>query len=145
MRAVPPFSTSHLTVVAWPDPVIDQLGHDAASTYVEKYWLGVLGPSTTWLLRHLVASLEHQPSGFQLDLEECAARLGVGMRGGRQSPFIRAIVRLVQFDMAQFHGTDTLAVRCRVPDLSRRHLMRLPGALQDEHRDHQLHRLVPTH
>lgn len=34
-----------LHVVAWVDPVIDELGHDPRSHYVEHYWLGVLGPS----------------------------------------------------------------------------------------------------
>ncbi len=39
------FPIDRLTVEAWPDPVIDQLGHDPRSAYVERFWLGVLGPS----------------------------------------------------------------------------------------------------
>ena len=37
-----------LSIHPWPDPVIDQVGHDPRSTYVERFWLGILGPSTTF-------------------------------------------------------------------------------------------------
>ena len=35
-----------LTIRPWPDDVIDSLGHDPRSHYVETYWLGILGPPT---------------------------------------------------------------------------------------------------
>jgi hypothetical protein len=41
--AVPPAS---LAVVPWEDVVIDELGHDPRSLYVERFWLGILGPSS---------------------------------------------------------------------------------------------------
>ena len=31
-----------LRVEPWPDPVIDELGHDPRSAYVETFWLPVL-------------------------------------------------------------------------------------------------------
>ena len=37
----------HIRVEPWPDPVIDELGHDPRSAYVETFWLPVLGPTTT--------------------------------------------------------------------------------------------------
>jgi hypothetical protein len=40
-------SATILPVRPWPDPVIDALGHDPRSAYVERFWLGILGPSTT--------------------------------------------------------------------------------------------------
>ncbi len=46
-------SVAILPVRPWPDGVIDALGHDPRSLYVERFWLGILGPSTTWLLRFL--------------------------------------------------------------------------------------------
>ncbi len=69
---------SSLRVVAWPDEIIDSLGMDPRSAYVEKFWLGVIGPSTTWLLRHMANELEAHPGGFDLELEETARRLGLG-------------------------------------------------------------------
>jgi len=130
-------STDLLAVRPWPDDVIDALGHDPRSTYVETYWLGILGPSTTWLLRRLVARLEGHPSGFDLELAETARCLGLGHKGGRHSPFVRALTRLVQFDLAQAQGEGVLAVRRKVPPLSRRQVLRLPESLQESHRHWQ--------
>lgn len=122
-----------LTIRPWPDPVIDSLGHDPRSAYVETYWLGILGPSTTWLLRRLVAGLEADPAGFELPLAETARALGLGDKGGRNSPFMRALTRLVQFDLAQPHGDPVLTVRRKVPPLNRRQVLRLPAVLQAQH------------
>jgi len=40
--------------------------------------LGILGPSTTWLLRRLAAGLEASPDGFDLPLADTAQALGPG-------------------------------------------------------------------
>jgi hypothetical protein len=112
--------------------VIDALGHDPRSAYVERYWLGIIGPSATWLLRRLIAELERSPAGFELGLQEAAQALGLGGRGGRHSPFMRALTRLVKFDLAQPRGCE-LAVRRKVPPLNRRQLSRLPASLQADH------------
>ncbi len=130
---VPSPTAETLTIRPWPDPVIDSLGHDPRSHYVETYWLGILGPSTTWLLRRLVFGLEANPAGFELPLGDTARCLGLGDKGGRNSPFMRALTRLVQFDLAQPHGDPVLAVRRKVPPLNRRQVMRLPAALQAQH------------
>src|SRR3954452_7649372 len=100
-----------LTVVPLPDDVIDALGHDPRSNYVETYWLGTLGPSTTWLMRRLVSGLDPSPDGYDLSLSETATALGLGNKGGRHSPFVRALARCVQFDLAQHQGGSVLAVR----------------------------------
>ena len=43
----PPLDLPHpqLAIEPWPDPVIDRLGHDPRSAYVERFWLSILGPS----------------------------------------------------------------------------------------------------
>lgn len=131
---VPSPAAQTLTIRPWPDEVIDSLGHDPRSHYVETYWLGILGPSTTWLLRRLVFGLESNPAGFELPLADTARCLGLGDKGGRHSPFMRALTRLVQFDLAQPHGDPVLAVRRKVPPLNRRQVQRLPVVLQAQHR-----------
>jgi hypothetical protein len=130
--SVPASPAGVLPIRPWPDDVIDSLGHDPRSPYVETFWLGILGPSTTWLLRRVVAGLEAEPEGFDLDLADTARCLGLGDKGGRHSPFMRALSRLVQFDLAQLHG-EALAVRRKVPPLNRRQVMRLPASLQAQH------------
>jgi hypothetical protein len=126
--------------VAWPDPVIDRLGYDPRSIYVETFWLGILGPTCTWLMRRLATGLDDDPDGFDLDLAEAARALGLGDRSGRQSPFRRALARCITFQMARREGPTTLAVRRRIPPMPRRHLQRLPASLQDRH----AHWLVPA-
>ena len=120
-------------VVAWPDPVVDGVGYDPRSQYVETFWLAVLGPTSTWLLRRLVAGLDRQPRGFDLDLDDTARALGLGAKAGRHSPLGRAMARCVTFGMARDQAEGGLAVRRRLPPLPRRHLTRLPSSLQAEH------------
>ena len=127
-------------VVGWPDQVIDKLGYDPRSLYVETFWLGILGPTCTWLMRRLAAGLDEDPAGFDLDLADTARALGLGGRSGRHSPFRRALARCVTFEVARREGPTTLAVRRRLPPLPRRHLLRLPPTLQEKH----THWMIPS-
>jgi hypothetical protein len=130
----PLLPSDRLRVTPWPDPVIDALGHDPRSSYVEQFWLSVLGPSTTWLLRRLAAGLDAEPEGFDLALSETARSLGLGDKNGRHSPFVRSLTRCCQFGLAQVCGGDGLAVRRKLPPLNRHQVSRLPATLQDAHR-----------
>lgn len=126
-------TTGHLVVRPWPDPVVDRMGHDPRSPYVEQFWLATLGPSTTWLMRRLAAGLEAEPDGFTLDLAATARALGLGSRGGRNSPFVRALERSRQFGLTRDHGGGALDVRRKLPPLNRHQVARLPRSLQDAH------------
>src|SRR2546423_14448538 len=86
-------SADVLEIRPWPDPVIDSLGHDPRSAYVEQFWLGILGPSTTWLLRRLASGLEAEPAGVSLPPAHTPPGLGLGDKGGRHPPFMRALGR----------------------------------------------------
>ena len=123
-----------LRVVPWVDPVADPHGLHPCSRYVELYWLGVIGPSTAWLLRRLSYGLEIHHDGFDLNMPETARALGLGERMGKNSPFRRALQRLCTFELARPHGPGSLAVRTRIPPLPLRHLGRLPEPLQASHR-----------
>jgi hypothetical protein len=122
-----------IAIEAWRDPVVEALGHDPRSLYVETFWLPVLGPSTTLLLRRLAAGLEAVPSGFAINLAETSRALGLGERTGRNGPFLRTVSRCVDFAMARPAGPGALAVRTMLPPLARRHIARLPESLRAEH------------
>ena len=130
----PPPAYDRMQVVGWPDPVIDALGYDPRSLYVELFWLGILGPTSTWLMRRLAAGLDERPGGFAFDVDVMARSLGLGGRAGRHSPFQRALTRCLRFGVARRVEPATLAIRRRIPPLPRRHLMRLPLAVQESHR-----------
>jgi hypothetical protein len=126
-----PYPSDLFVVMPWVDPLVDAVGLDPRSPYVEQFWLGVLGPSTTFLMRRLAAGFDAYPDGFELDLADTAAALGLTVLGP-QGPFARAISRCVQFGLAQPHSHGLL-VRRRVPPLSHRHVARLSPSLQAAH------------
>jgi hypothetical protein len=129
-----PFTTDVLRVVPWIDPIVEALGHDARSPYVERFWLPVLGPSTVWLLRRVAARFDSEPEGFTLDLATTAAELGLAEKTARTGPFVRSLIRSVQFNAAQPFG-EGLAVRRKLPYVPDRHIHRFPEALKAAHRE----------
>lgn len=116
----------------WIDAVIDENGYDPRSRYVERFWLGVLGPTATWLLRRLVADFGQHPDGYDIDLCDTARAMGLSYSVGRSSPFAKALQRCVMFGLAH-QTSDGMAVRRRVPTVAHRHLRRMPDSLQREH------------
>jgi hypothetical protein len=130
----PSLLAGSITVRPWVDPVVDENGFDPRSRYVEVFWLGVLGPTATWLLRRLVGELERSPEGYDLDLYSTAQAMGLSYTSGRSSPFSKALQRCVMFGLA--HPIDGgLAVRRRIPPISFRHLRRMPESVQAAHAD----------
>ncbi|HVM64750.1 MAG TPA: hypothetical protein VMU14_07805, partial [Acidimicrobiales bacterium] len=126
------FTDSVLPVRPWADPLIDTLGFDPRSAYVEQFWLSILGPSTTWLLRRVAAGFDRWPDGFDLPLADTAREIGLGDKCGRHSPFVRALARCCQFELARPAGRG-IEVRRKVPPLTRRQVVRLPDALRQAH------------
>ena len=125
---------AHLRVVAWLDPIADPHGVHPCSRYVELYWLPMIGPSTTWLLRRLSYGLEMHRAGLAIDLVEMARSMGLGERMGKNSPFRRALQRLCVFELARAHGPDGLAVRRTSRRSPSAISSRLPESLQSSHR-----------
>jgi hypothetical protein len=141
MQPLVTFKCDSLTVHPWPDEVIDSLGFDPRSPYVEQFWLGVLGPSTTWLLRRVATGFDQHPDGFEMSLTETAQALGLGDRGGRNSPFLRTVNRMMQFELARVAELGAIAVRRKLPPLSRRQTARLSPAQQSAHERWQAEQL----
>ncbi len=125
------FTNSEIFVAEWLDPVVSSSGFDACSEYVETYWLGVIGPSATWVMRFLARELEVFPNGYCLDLNDTAAALGLAFRHGTGS-LERAIERCATFGLIA-QTPRALVVRKKVPAITRRQLLRLPGTLQQSH------------
>jgi hypothetical protein len=122
-----------LRVTPWPDPVLDVLGHDPRSWYAETFWLPTLGPTALLLMRHLADRFERTPDGVELPVADTAAALGLGAREGNSSPLMKSLGRLHQFELACTENETTIAVRRTLPPVHRRHVRRLPAALQATH------------
>lgn len=139
-------SDPQATIRPWPDPLLEQFGHDPRSGYAERFWLPVIGPSSLWLLRLLAHRFDERPDGFELDLRDAGRSIGIGTRGGANSALVHTVSRVVQFGFAQLVDDHTLLARRHVPSLTRRQLARLPDERQREHDewvDHQ-HQAEPV-
>ena len=123
-----------LWVEPWTDLCPDTYrGHHPRSPYVELFWLGVLGPSATWLIRRLALRLEEAPEGFLVNTTEIAGEIGLGGRQALQSAFERAFERCCRFGLMQRGRHNTLFVRTRLPELTARMTERLPPRLRVLH------------
>ena len=135
MSTVPlelPLLEPSLVVIPWHDEVVDRIGHDPRSSYVETFWLNVLGPTTTWLIRRMVTGLDRYPGGYELDLEQTASALGLTFTPGASNPFARSMNRLVLFGAGQ-PVSGGIAIRRRLPPVSARQLQRMPEYLRSAH------------
>lgn len=127
-----PVIDQQLMVVPWYDPVVDAVGYDVRSQYVELFWLNVLGPTATWILRRLALGFDRYPLGYELDLDETASALGLSYTAGTANAFMRSLNRCVLFGVSQPTGGG-LAVRRKVPPVATRHLLRMPPHLRQAH------------
>ena len=122
-----------VTVKPWSDPILDVLGHDPRSWYVETFWLPTLGPTCVLLMRHLADRFDRTPAGLSLDVTTTSECLGLGARDGTSSPLRRSLARLEQFDLAVSEPESIVRVRRNLPPVNRRHVTRLPVGLQARH------------
>src|SRR5450432_169755 len=120
-------------VKPWSDPILDVLGHDPRSWYVETFWLPTLGPTCVLLMRHLADRFDRTPDGLALDVTTTSECLGLGARDGTSSPLRRSLARLELFDLAVSEPESIVRVRRNLPPVNRRHVKRLPVDLQSRH------------
>lgn len=121
-----------LRVVALRDPAVEAVGHDPRSSYVELFYLGILGPSAVLAARRLAGWLEASPEGFAVPRALLARQLGLGTGTGRNAPLTRTLSRLAGFGLAAARD-DAYALRVAFPTLTWRQIRRLPPALAEAH------------
>ncbi len=122
-----------IVIIRWDDHDLIGLGHDLRSDYVERFWLGVLGPATVLMLRRFARGFAERPDGFRVHPVDTAAALGLGRGTGRSSIIGRTIDRACQFGAARVEAPDQLAVRSMLPSLTDRQLARLPEPVRRAH------------
>lgn len=125
---------SHAHIRPWADPQLDARGYDPRSAYVERFWLSVIGPTATWIMRRFADEFDRSPDGFTLDLDHAATSMGLSFAKGHNSPFGKALHRCVMFGLAQ-PISDGFAVRRKFPTVAQRHLSRLPDDVRASHEE----------
>lgn len=137
----PEFPYAEITVRPLHDPVLDQLGIDPLSPYVERYWTPIMGPTSVLLLRRFAVELHRRPEGFTFTTLHWAQDFGVSGRGGRNGPFWRAIDRTARYGATVRNG-GVLMVRRRMSPLNMHQIRYLPEHLQQAHHAWTAARLV---
>ena len=123
---------SSFWIEPWRDLVTEEKGHDPRSRYAEEFWLGVIGPTAAWLLRHVAYEFDNSPEGFELPVIATARQLGISPKAGHRSGLHKTFHRLVMFRLAS-EGHAGYAIRRRLPPLNHAQLRRLPEHLQRSH------------
>ena len=122
-----------IQISAWIDPIIESLGFDPRSSYVEHFWLPILGPSCIFLLRRLAYTFDLDTATQEVSLRDISFEIGLGSPKGFGNSITKTLNRCIQFDMAKLQPNGTLSVRRSLPPLNQRQLARLPTDLQNLH------------
>ena len=123
---------TRMEVRCWRDPIVERVGFDACGDYVELFWLPIIGPTSTLLLRRLAIMAVLDPHDCRIDSRSMARALGLGTDVSSRSSFARSIDRLAMFGLVRIAGRS-LEVRSVVPPLTLKQLSRLPEHLQIAH------------
>jgi hypothetical protein len=111
------------------EPESDRHGA-GGSVYLEVFWLPILGPAATMLLRRFQMELAMQPDGVTIDLNDVGQELGIGTAESKHAPVRRALSRLMQFGMVTRFSTGQFAVPNVVKELPTHLQPRVSEALQ---------------
>ncbi len=116
-----------ITVIAWPDPVIDNAAGSipTASDDALIWWTPTIGPTAALMAHRFATYAADGPSVWPL--VDLAQTFGLGQALGRVT---HTLDRLDRFGIVARHG-DTVAVRLMLAPLSARQRVRLPGYLAD--------------
>jgi len=113
-------------------------GWPIGSTFVEEFWLPILGPSAVALLRWFDRRADHYRRITTLNVADIAVAIGLGDATSKHSPIVRTVERLVRFDAARWDAPDAsmpeLAIYTHLFAVPTRLTVRLPEPLQAEHR-----------
>jgi hypothetical protein len=114
----------------WNDPHFDRWGSEPRSSYVERFWLPVLGPSSIVLARNIMAAFDSNNGGYRIN---SAVQAGsVGLAPGQLR---RVIERLVGFGLAKYCDPNTVALRTAWPLIGSSAIRQLPKAISQLHSD----------
>ena len=112
---IPPPPPQHLIAATLPEPAATTLtlslwANDddgpkfaARHTYVERWWLPHLGPTSLLLLRHLALRVDARGT-YTTEVEDLAQMLGVSTRTGTETVLARSFDRLCRFRVARETG-----------------------------------------
>ncbi len=133
LTQTPLSSEEVVKVLPWTDGVIDNIGHDPDSLYVELFWLPIIGPSCLWLLKRLGMWLAKNPKGYEIELKLLAKEIGLIGGNGTGQPLKRSMSRCTDFGIIHMGPNNCMFVRNKFPELPPRLVSRLSYRLKIAH------------
>lgn len=109
---------------------IDVRGEPVTGRYFERYWLPVVGPTGTVLMRHLATELDRSDP-YRILGHELAQMIGLGEETKRLRTTLQRLGRL---GLLVPEEEGRWAVRLTVTPLTAEQVRRLPPALAEQHR-----------
>ena len=128
---------AQLTVIRYPDELVEQHGYGPDHPYPEEVWTSIIGPSTLLLWRRLARAVLHAAdTPVTLPTTDLLAAVGLGTGLAKNSVGARTIARMVAFDLARQAGPhrQLLAVRTHLYQVPQHRLDRLPHPARQYHR-----------
>lgn len=106
--------------------------------YRQRWWLPIIGPTSTCLLNHLAPQAAND-DWHLTQVTTLAATIGLGKGTGRHSPLLKSIDRLIRFDFGHYDlepsdHTDPCITLYRTTSLPPAHMTQnWPTEMQQAH------------
>lgn len=103
----------YAVISRWEDEYLTDTGIPMMSSYVEHYWLPLIGPTALCVARRMTEMLGDRED-ICLDMDQLARGMGLSTKRGEHSPFFRAVNRLHMFGLMA-PALRGYAIRSHVP------------------------------
>ncbi len=123
-----------LKISFWQNGCDKQNAFYYRSTYIEKFWLSILGPSATWILRLLLDEIKTNDPITVMTSNYIASQVGLSDNTSKNSPLCRSIRRLLDFRIAKQIKEGHLVISKYIPPLSTRQTLKLPSSMLELHK-----------
>ena len=100
------------------DPVLVAHGYPLGSSYFDRYWLPLVGPSVTCLTRAVL-----NRSGERRTIRQLAESIGIVAT----QPTARTVQRAIHFGLLELRPGDRLAATSHVAPLTPKQIAKLPS------------------
>jgi hypothetical protein len=124
-----------LVILVESDPWLHRHGHRVDGQYVELFWLPILGPTATLLLRRIIyEASEADRCVLELSHVETARAVGIQSTTKRPSTgWFRVLKRLHGFEIIDHMDGGLVRFPTHLPDLAHRQLQRLSAPMRSRH------------
>ncbi|MFN8016246.1 MAG: hypothetical protein U0R17_06550 [Acidimicrobiia bacterium] len=105
----------------------------AYDSYIEQFWLPLLGPTATLLINNLTLKSLSNSQTFYISKAELSLSLGTGYRSGDSSPIQKQLIRLSRNKLIYQINSNEYLIPKIVPQLGITQISKLSNTLRTQH------------